>query len=259
MEKEEKKDKDPIRDSLDTLYSTSIILDGIHYPEGSNIAPKPEEDNNLDESGYWTRTSRYGGQYSKSDFKVIDATEYEYESLVKLYEKKTYDSYWDAEKEISVDILPIESMIEDNVCFKSNIRVLSEDEIEIKTDYKLKRKLSVKGEQASNHKEFPARNSVRDGIFPFPLEDGEYTGSYTEHYVKIANGTRLLHYADESSFFEIFDIPEDFDFVNNTVALSEYPKVFDDCDFDKNDKDLEEISKYLNQDAKNLIKTMEQK
>ncbi len=255
---DEKEDKDIIKDSLDRIYDTSIILDGIRYPEGSNIAPKPKEDNDLNESGYWTSASRYGGEYYESNFKVIDGMEYEYDNSLKLYEKKEYNSYWYAETQISVGILPLESMVEDDVNVKSNIRVLSKDEIEIKTYYTLKRKVSVKGERALNHEEFPARVSVRDGIFQFPLEDGEYTGNYTEHYVKIANGTRLLHYADESSFFEVFDIPEDFDFINNNTALPEYPKVFDDCDFDKNDKDLMEISKYLNPDAKNLIKTMSQ-
>ena len=254
----EKEDKDLMKDSLDVIYATSIILDGIRYPEGSNIAPKPKEDNDLNESGYWTSASHYGGEHYESNFKVIDGMEYEYENSIKLYEKKEYKSYWYAETQKSVGILPLESTVEDDVSFKSNFRLLSKDEIEIKTNYTLKRKLSVKGEQALNHSEFPARVSVRDGIFQFPLEDGEYTGSYTEHYIKIANGTRVLHYADESSFFEVFDVPQDFDFVNNNAALSEYPKVFDDCDFDKNDKDLNEISKYLNPNAKNLIKKMSQ-
>lgn len=99
----------------------------------------------------------------------------------------------------------------------------------------------------------------RDAFFTCLSGNGS-AGSvtYTEHFVKIANGTRLLHYSEEYEAFEVFDLPNNW-FIENGIAKETvgYPKVFDDTTFDKDDKDLDEIyeilkTRKINQDDKRI-------
>lgn len=238
----EKKEKLPFQD----LFYSTMFLDGMFYPIGSNIAPKDDCDNNLDETGYWMSTHSFGGQ----DFTLSSTEEGKLKGSIELYEKMQFNSKWDAEKQTSISVRRIESILVDNVRFDTSIEVLSDDECVVTTNFELKRKADVFPKLPFNQK-YPTKKSVRNGLFAYPLENGEYSGTYTERFVKIANGTRLLHFSDQSPFFEVFEISDDFSFAN--VKTEKYPKVFDDTTFDKNDKDMNEIMRYLGKDAKKLV------
>ena len=60
-----------------------------------------------------------------------------------------------------------------------------------------------------------------------------------EKEVFISNGTRLLHYSDNSTFFELFEIPKNW-FIEDGINKLGNPKVFDNWDYDKDDISLDE-------------------
>lgn len=228
------------------LYHKTMFMDGMFYPMGSNIAPKGDYENDIEESGYWISTHSFGGQ----DFNLNPTEDGRLQGSIELYEKMEFNSKWDAVNNKSIRINRTESTLVDKVTFSANIECLSADECVITTDFVIKRKADVFPRLPFNQK-YPTKKSVRNGIFIYPLENGEYIGTYTERFVKIANGTRLLHFSDQSPFFEVFEIPEDFSFED--FKAEEFPKVFDDTTFDKDDKDMSEIMKYLGKDAKKLV------
>lgn len=244
--KKEEKEELPYED----IFFASMFMDGMIYPMGSNVAPKSDCENHLEEDGYWISQHSFGGQ----DLKLESSEEGKLTGSLELYEKMEFSSQWDAENKRSISIPRTESTVVDNVDFTSTVEVLDENECTITTTFELKRKVEVFPKNMASNK-YPTDKSVRNGMFAYPLENGEYSGTYTERFVKIANGTRLLHFSEQSPFFEVFEIDEDFDFAN--PSMSEYPKVFDDTTFDKDDKDINEMMKYLGADAKKLI--LEQK
>ena len=94
--------------------------------------------------------------------------------------------------------------------------------------------------------------SIRDGVFFSTKHTDDKTGyGYGDMYVKISSGTRLLHYTTQSEFFEIYELPNGWEYEDGIDNL-DYPKVFDDYKFDSEDKDLYEVSQVMNRDVKKL-------
>lgn len=87
-----------------------------------------------------------------------------------------------------------------------------------------------------------SRKIRKDNFFSLSEDVSKGVAFYTEHFVKIANGTRLLHYSDEYDYFEIFELPNNW-FIENGLSLETTgePKVFNDVTYDKEDKDLKEV------------------
>ena len=88
--------------------------------------------------------------------------------------------------------------IRDIGTFKSNVESTT-DTVTIITDIDVDRK--VDGDNLD-------KKSVRDGVLiNISPETCKETTTIKEYYKVIENGTRLLHYSDNSTFFEIFEIP----------------------------------------------------
>lgn len=250
LEENIKKEDD---DNLMIFYKNSLFYKGIRFPEGKNIVPKSDNEQDYTDSGYYWTSSSYGGkQFSietdRSDKELVITSSFE------LFEKKRFTSYWDAERQKLNSISPINSMLVDTIDADVHINVISDNELEIVTKYQLERDYSLDKKLPFNLR-VASDKTVRSGMFPFSLENGNYEGEVIEYYIKIANGTRLLHFSDFSTAFEVYDIPSCFDFENNNAALLTDAKIFDEESFDYEDKDIEEIKEYVSPDIKRLINT----
>ena len=83
-------------------------------------------------------------------------------------------------------------------------------------------------------------------------KDGDYL-TCTDHFVIIASGTRLLHYCDEYHCFEVFDLPDEWNFnMGITEEIYASRKIFTDSIFDEQDPDIKEIYTIL--DSRKLKK-----
>lgn len=86
---------------------------------------------------------------------------------------------------------------------------------------------------------------IRDAFFPFLSKDGG-SGSvtYTEHFVVIDNGTKLLHYSEEYEPFEIFVLPTNW-FIENglpkTYSASYICEGLENIVNEKNAKEVERL------------------
>ena len=87
------------------------------------------------------------------------------------------------------------------------------------------------------------KQNLRDGFFRELSNDGDNDFvKYTEYFQLIANGTRLLHFSNKFDAFEVFDIPDGW-FIERGIDTGDFmlSKIFDESNFDKNDKDIAEI------------------
>lgn len=76
-------------------------------------------------------------------------------------------------------------------------------------------------------------------------KEGNYL-TCTDHFVVIASGTRLLHYCDEYHCFEVFYLPDDWNFqMGITEEMYTSRKIFTDNIFDEQDPDIKEIYEVL--------------
>ena len=153
-----------------------------------------------------------------------------------VYEKKDYSYYWDNKTNKQTDITVQPFIMLDNGVFTSKISVENNGKIMVKTYIELVR--NIVGYNFDG-------KSVRDGLFNnFEHKDCRGNLEINEYYQIIANRTRLLHYSDNSDFFEVYELPENWQ-ITDGISNLEYPKVFDDMYFDMQDKDLEEINSIL--------------
>lgn len=86
------------------------------------------------------------------------------------------------------------------------------------------------------------KQNLRDNFFRNldSDEDNDFV-KYIEYFQVISNGTRLLHFSNISSFFEVYNLPECWCIEKGIDNLTLHPKIFNECTYDKNDKDLDEI------------------
>ena len=222
------------------IFYSSMFLDGMFYPLGSNIALKEDCDNEVGESNYWIGMHTFGSHY----FNVKSMHPGLVSGDVSLFEKMHFNSVYDTKHKVSHPVDEVDTILTDNITFKTQIEE-EDNSCKITTDFIIDREASVLPFMS-----YPTKKSVRNGLFAFPLESGIYEGKLTEYFVKISKGTRLLHYSPVSPFFEVFEIAPDFTFKKG--ILPDYPKVFDDTTYDKEDKDLKEISQYVPIDPKIL-------
>jgi len=80
----------------------------------------------------------------------------------------------------------------------------------------------------------------------------EYEGNIEEYYMRSTDGLKLLHYATHSPYFEIYDIPADFDFVNNNSALNKASAVYDIRDFNPEDPKLASVKDFIDEAVQKL-------
>lgn len=234
-------EKDVIRtekeeSSLRSYFNESIFMDGLLRPEGPNIVPKVDIDQDLT-TGYKCDCSMFGVRnFDINSVGVYDSTE-SIQGTFLLYEDKDYDYYWDNEKKKQTackSVMPFTML--DNGSFESEVTIQDRETVVVSTSVNVIRNVvgcNFDGE------------SIRDGMFSgLPHEDGRGSFEFNEYYKIISNRTRLLHYSESSDFFEVYDLPEGW-VIEDGISKLEYPKVFDDVVFDKRDKDLKEINSIL--------------
>lgn len=215
---------------LETYFYNSLFHDIIRYPLAANIAP--HNDN----------YPRYMGCYgvttflSPTKFEVMPENKLSIDGEFKVVDTKGNKFYKDKY-----------CVVTDGGNF-SSILSFSKNEVSMITEVNVSRQIVGNDLDGQNE---------RDAFFTCLSGNGsEGKVSYTEHFVIIANGTRLLHYSDEFDSFEVFNLPNNW-FVENGLykETTGYPKVFCDTDFDMNDKDLTEIYEILNSRKKNFTTT----
>lgn len=231
-EKEEKKEES----SLKSYFNESMFVDGLLRPEGSNIAPKTDTDQDLT-TGYKYNSCRFGARdFDISSVGIYDLTE-SIQGTFLIYEEKDYNHYWNNEKDEQTScksIMPFTML--DNGSFESKVTIQDGETVVVNTSVNVIR--NIVGCNFDG-------KSVRDGLFSgLAHEDCRGNFELNEYYKTISNRTRLLHYSESSGFFEVYELPNGW-VVEDGISKLEYPKVFDDVDFDKQDKDLEEINGIL--------------
>lgn len=223
------------KSTMESYLEKSMFLDGLFRPNGANIAPKTDTSQDLT-TGYKYRTSKYGIRNFESNFTEFNDTSSMVEGNFVVYEEKKYSYYFDdkTRKQIDISIQPF--IMLDNGTFTTSISIENNEKIMVKTYIELVR--NIVGYNFDG-------KSVRDGLFNnFEHKDCRGNLEINEYYQIIANRTRLLHYSESSDFFEVYELPENWQ-ITDGISNLEYPKVFDDMYFDMQDKDLEEINSIL--------------
>ena len=223
------------KSTMESYLEKSMFLDGLFRPNGANIAPKTDTSQDLT-TGYKYRTSKYGVRNFESISTNFDDVHGMSEGTFVVYEKKDYSYYWDNKTNKQTDITVQPFIMLDNGTFTTSISIENNEKIMVKTYIELVR--NIVGYNFDG-------KSVRDGLFNnFEHKDCRGNLEINEYYQIIANRTRLLHYSDNSDFFEVYELPENWQ-ITDGISNLEYPKVFDDMYFDMQDKDLEEINNIL--------------
>lgn len=245
-----RKDKTRKRDTIYNLFETTFLASGMYHPGGANIVPKTDEEL-LTESGYKSASVNRGCQRqrqniaSRTDEKII------INGTAELYEIKNYNYTWDAVNKTQNKVLPVRSSLVDNISYNSFI-IIDDKVAKVTTNYTLDRKATI-SRQLAFDLTFPSEVSVRNGLLPYPLKTGNYSGIIEEYYMHSTDGTKLVHFATHSPYFEIFDIPVDFDFVKNNTALKKASTVYDIRDYNPKEPELQSVRNIIDETIKQLM------
>ena len=244
-EKEEKR----IRDNIESYVMKSCGIVGMLYPEGSNVARKlPECKPDFSKSGYMLRNSCYGTDKfdiccQGDDYLEGQGYKRVYKGEARLNESKIFDYYDTSINNFRrLTIYDYFCILKDYVTFEVEV-IIKHNRCYVDNYMKVNR--HIFGHDYT-------KESIRDGVFcnTAHMDDVSKYG-YGDTYIKIANDTRLLHYTNQSDFFEIYELPDNWKYEDGIGNLDS-PKVFDDYNFDNDDKDLDEVLKLMNRDGKKL-------
>ncbi|MDE6141069.1 MAG: hypothetical protein K2G03_00555, partial [Bacilli bacterium] len=227
------------------LFDTSFLACGIYQPKRANIVSMNNEE------GYHS-SKEYAGFID--DIKNID--EYSEDKIVitgeiKLFEDKRYNNAGEEISFLQNEFLSFKTRLVDNLDYSLTI-ILSDSMVaKITTKYKDYREVSSSRKLPFGFKNLGDKSS-RDCFLPFPKINGEYEGIIEEYYMRSTDGTKLLHYATHSPYLCLFDIPTDFDFVNNNKALEETPSVYDIRNYNPEDPNLQNVRPMIDKAIKQL-------
>ena len=208
-----------------SYFDNSLVIDGLKYPEGSNIVLDDTKEKSNGNDDFYCSSRNYGGEQLLININHEESIKCHLvlEGKFNVYEEKEFH------KRKSNKLIN-RCSIRDIGTFKSNVESTT-DTVTIITDIDVDRK--VDGDNLD-------KKSVRDGVLiNISPETCKETTTIKEYYKLIENGTRLLHYSDNSTFFEIFDLPKNW-FIEDGINKLGNPKVFDNWDYDKDDISLEE-------------------
>ena len=245
-----KKDKTRKRDNVYHLFDRTFLASGMYNPGGNSIVPKTDEEL-LTESGYISDSVNRGCQRQKQTIVLKNDEKIVINGVAELYEVKKYTHTWDAERQSKNEILPVESSLIDHIKYNTSI-VFDKDVAKLTTNFTTNRDTAINRELAFGLT-FPSEVSSRNAILPFPLKAGNYNGVIEEYFMRSTDGTKLLHFATHSPYFEIYDIPEDFDFVNNNLALNKASTVYDIRDYNPEEPELQSVRTIIDNNLKQLM------
>lgn len=232
-------------EGIHRLFDTSFLSYGMYDPERANLVSKENEEGHRSWKEDWGFTDdiKFIEEYSEDKVVIMGETT--------LYEDKFYNFAGEATSLASTNFLSFKTKLIDNLDYSSTI-ILSDNMVaKITTKYKDSRKVTSTRKLPFGDK-FPNAKSTRDGFLPFPKESGEYQGTIEEYYMRSTDGIHLLHYATHSPYFEIFDIPTDFDFINKNEALKQKPKVYGIREYDPEDPEIAPVKDLLDKTVKKL-------
>ncbi len=189
-------------EKLETYIFNSLFHYIIKVPNGSHIAPHNDE--------FFKSMDNYCGYHNFSPYITEIVSENQFtmkgEFLVNDYKGDIYNDNYRVVTD-SGDYLSELSFDENHVSITTTINVSRE----------------VKGTELDTP-------NIRDNFFTCLSGNGSSgTIIYTEHFIPIANRTRLLHYSDEYDNFEIFELPDNWQISDGISYDSTYKvKVFDE-------------------------------
>ncbi len=169
----------------------------------------------------------------------------------KLYEYKRYNHEGEEISYHQRKISSFETKLVDRLDYNLTIIISDNMAAKIITNYKDSREATFPSRKLFG-KNFSIGKSSRDSLLPFPKKSGEYEGNIEEYYMRSTDGLKLLHYATHSPYFEIYDIPTDFDFVNNNSALNKASAVYDIRDFNPEDPKLASVKDFIDEAVQKL-------
>lgn len=224
------------------LFDTSYLASGMYLPRKNNLVSKDKQNNITGNIGFMRDIKTIEEQ--KEDKIVINGE-------VKLYENKYFNRQGKELSWLESVSSSIEAKLYDMLNYRLTI-ILSDNKVaKITTQYKDSRTRSSKKRHLLNF-EFPGIPFTRDAFLPYPKQNGTYEGVIEEYYMRSTDGQKLLHYATHTPYFEIYDIPLDFDFIKNNKALEENPSIYDIRNLTEDDPRLTSVKDLIDMTIKKL-------
>ena len=210
--------------SLKDFFNKSVFVKGLDHPFSPNIAPTPDLSSLSEEE---MNNIKYG-MYKFNEFKETSTA---FSSLISGYLKAF-------EKNNN-------RRITDDILFKSLITIEDVDLVKVETEVRVDR--VVEGEMHD-------KASVRDAMFPIGYNDGGYQFIFTEFYVLIDDGKKMLHYTDFSDSVEVFELNVQGNLMSG-FKISDLT-VFNETDLDRDEPLINEIKSVIKgkKDILELIK-----
>lgn len=232
-------------DNIYRLFDTSLLACGMYRPRKANLVSKDDEEN------YYSCKEHSG---FTDDIKIIE--EYNKDKIVitgetKLFESKHYNFAGEAISNFQNDLLSFSTKLVDKLDYNLTIIISDNMVAKITTKYKDSREVSSTRKFPFGGKKLDDK-SVRDVFLPFTKESGEYEGVIQEYYMRSRDYTKLLHYATHSPYFEIYDIPADFDFIDNNEALDQSPEVYDIRSYNLEDPKIAPVKDIIDEAVKKI-------
>lgn len=207
------------KSGLNSYLYHSLFFEGLAYPEGTNISPKIDDSNDTKITGFKTDRSSYGlrkfdiiSSVDDKDSKNITG------NFVATIEKR-YNHYWDADEKIGTNMSEAETFVMlDNGNF--NTQIIVESPTDIRVDTKMEVVRNVSGYNYD-------QKTVRDMYFGNKAHDDSRFDLEIREYFKMIKPNKLLHYSDNSDFFETYYLPNGWKLTDGIEKLGT-PRVYDD-------------------------------
>lgn len=204
---------------MESYFENSMFIKGIKYPVGGNIAPKSDASNK---------------NYNVS---IINNSNIEIVKIADIENGKDIFGKFESEeiKKTNLKNSNYEFKLIDKGYFVSTI-IMEENEITINTISNIKRNT-----EGVNFDDI----CFRDGMFPDVIHnDVNHVLNITEHFKLLKDKKRLIHYSEQSNFFEVFNVSSNFNLLEGISKLNS-PELFDDLYYNNIDIDIKELESYV--------------
>lgn len=171
-------------------FENSLFFKGTTNPSGKNIAPKVLADNEFES---YVENHERVANYEDFSMLTIDGTI----TLKTERQKRRVENPFAR----SIRVVPLAPYtMRDEVEYKSIISAISEGIVSISTELSVDRQIFGVSEIALE------KVLSRDGLFPYPHEDGNFSIIIEEFFCKMSDQEHVLHYSEYSDAFEIYTI-----------------------------------------------------
>ena len=241
---EEIKEKTPRKNLHSYLYG-SLFYEGLVAPYGNNIAPKLEEKDSTEITGYKSNYSSNRVQFVAEDIPgrdedigFKDRYYQEVQGRYRLETVKNYTYYWDALNKKQHNMNEKEKFIMLDIGdFKTTVEVLCPLEVVVNTKVEVVR--SVYGHNYDGE-------TIRDPYFGVSIHANTRFAMEIKEYFRRLGNNRLLHYSDNSDQIEIFAVDGDWELYDGIDSTTlDYPAVYDSVEALKDDPDYTRIKERL--------------